>query len=108
MMDGFCNLGDREREVKNTEFFSFRVSLMDVDPVKPFKDVFTIKAKESYETPADKFDRYKGEKDVKRKFFNTYGEAWLYAGYLCAEKGVTMHKISNNNPGGFVLEWIEE
>ena len=45
---------------------------------------------------------------MKRKFFNTYGEAWLYEGYLCAEKGVTIHKISNNKPGGFVLEWIED
>lgn len=108
MLDAFCKLWDREREDKNTKFLSFRIALMDVDPVKPFKDVFEIKEKVSYETPGDKFDRYKGDGEVKRKFFNTYGEAGLYEGYLRAEKGVTIHKIINNNPGGFVLEWIEE
>lgn len=46
MLDAFCKLWDREREDKNTEFLSFRISLMDYDVVDPYKDVFEIKAKE--------------------------------------------------------------
>jgi len=47
MLDAFCKLWDREREDKNTEFLSFRILLMDYDVVDPYKDVFTIKAKEN-------------------------------------------------------------
>lgn len=47
MLDAFCKLWDREREDKNTEFISFRISLMDYDVVDPYKDVFTIKVKEN-------------------------------------------------------------
>ena len=47
MLDAFCKLWDREREDANTEFISFRISLMDYDVVDPYKDVFTIKAKEN-------------------------------------------------------------
>lgn len=46
MLDAFCDLWWREREDKNTEFLSFRISLMDYDIVDQYKDVFTIKAKE--------------------------------------------------------------
>lgn len=47
LLDAFCKLWDREREDANTEFLSFRISLMDYDVVDPYKDVFTIKAKEN-------------------------------------------------------------
>ena len=46
MLDAFCKLWDREREDENTEFLSFRISLMDYDSEKQFTDVFNIKAKE--------------------------------------------------------------
>nr|DAD84370.1 MAG TPA: hypothetical protein [Podoviridae sp. ctUS21] len=46
MLDAFCKLWDREREDANTEFISFRISLMDYDSEKQFTDVFNIKAKE--------------------------------------------------------------
>lgn len=46
MLDAFCGLWWREREDKNTEFLSFRISLMAYDIVDQYKDVFTIKAKE--------------------------------------------------------------
>lgn len=46
LLDAFCKLWDREREDKNTESLHFRISLMDYDVVDPYKDVFTIKAKE--------------------------------------------------------------
>lgn len=46
MLDAFCKLWDREREDENTEFISFRISLMDYDSEKQFTDVFNIKAKE--------------------------------------------------------------
>lgn len=107
MLDAFCKLWDREREDKSTEFLSFRISLMDYDVVDPYKDVFTIKAKGEYETPADKLEKVRDSKKVNKKFFNTFGEAGLYESYLRAEKGVTIHKISNANPGGFILEWVE-
>lgn len=45
---------------------------------------------------------------MKRKFFNTFGQASLYESYLRVEKGVTKHKISKIYPGGFMLEWVEE
>lgn len=47
MLDAFCDLWWREREDENTEFISFRISLMDYDDVNCFVDVFTIKAKEN-------------------------------------------------------------
>lgn len=47
LLDAFCKLWDREREDKNTESLHFRISLMDYDVVDPYKDVFTIKAKEN-------------------------------------------------------------
>jgi len=46
LLDAFCKLWDREREDENTEFISFRISLMDYDSEKQFTDVFNIKAKE--------------------------------------------------------------
>ena len=46
MLYAFCKLWDREREDANTEFISFRISLMDYDSEKQFTDVFNIKAKE--------------------------------------------------------------
>ena len=46
MLNAFCKLWDREREDANTEFISFRISLMDYDSEKQFTDVFNIKAKE--------------------------------------------------------------
>ena len=107
MFDAFCKLWDREREDKNTEFLSFRISLMDYDDVNRFVDVFTTKAKVESETPADKLEKVRDYKKVNTKFFNSFGEAGLYESYLRAEKGVTIHKISNANPGGFILEWVE-
>lgn len=47
LLDAFCKLWDREREDANTESLHFRISLMDYDVVDPYKDVFTIKAKEN-------------------------------------------------------------
>ena len=47
MLDAFCKLWGREREDANTESISFRIALMDYDIVDPYKDVFTIKAKEN-------------------------------------------------------------
>jgi hypothetical protein len=107
MLEAFCNLWDREREDKNTEFLHFRIMLMDYDVVDPYKDVFTIKAKGEYETPADKLEKVRDSKKVNKKFFSSFGEASLYESYLRAEKGVTIHKISNANSGGFILEWVE-
>lgn len=44
-LEGFCNSWEREREDKRTEWLRFSVSLMELDTLNQYKDVFEIKVK---------------------------------------------------------------